>query len=264
MTFRPPQLTPAEKAKQMRNPELRWSDDIAAKGPYGPTAKELQLDPEIRKSLLPNLKLSEGSDAGAHAIGSLRTFWLLDPADPDNGIWGANLVADQDVRAAQEGGFPMASGFYRRIGDIPGPEVMRGKARQYIFQPNFKDEYDRLYPDPEKNKPAAPAAPVLKPIQRPTLELTVIDNEIIACKTSEGSAGDEAHPGVPLAGIGAWEKFMGDKKPRDYGLPKPILAFQEDTGEVTPAHEEYESVKLAAQKGDPGAQEAMKALGLAF
>lgn len=264
MTFRPPQLTPAEKAKQMNNAELRWSDELGGKGPYGPTARELQLDPGIRKSLLPNLKLSDTTDPSAHAISSLRTFWVLNPADSDCGIWGANLVADADVVAAQAGGFPMASGFYRRIGDIPPPEVMRGKARQYSFQPGFSEAYDLLYPDPEKNKPAPQEAPKLKPIQRPTLELTVIDNEIIACKTSEDSASDEAHPGVPLAGIGAWEKFMGDKKPRDYGLPKPILAFQEDTGEVTPAHEEYESVKLAAQKGDPGAQEAMKALGLAY
>ena len=257
MTYRPEKLTPDEKAKQERSTYLRWSDELAKKGPFGPSARELLNDPQIRKFLLPSLKLSEGDDAAAIAIGSLGTFWVLDPSDEDVGIWAANLIANEDLRKAQAGGYPMVTGFYARIGEIPPPDVMRDKFRSLPFQRQARDAYFAVYPDPEKNKPAAAPPPVIKPIQRPTLELTVIDNEIVANKTAEESAEDEAHPGVPLAGLGAWERFLGEKKPKDVGLPRPILAFNEDTGEVTPAVEEYESVRDAAQKGVRGAHEAL-------
>ena len=62
----------------------------------------------------------------------------------------------------------MASGFYRRIGDIPGLRSCAARLASTSSSPTSKTN-DRLYPDPEKNKPAARQRRCSKPIQRPTL-----------------------------------------------------------------------------------------------
>jgi hypothetical protein len=255
-----------------QNQWLRWSDRLIRKAPFGPTATQLSMDPEIRKYLLPGVRLAEGSDVDAYAFGSQRTFWVLDPQDPDAGIWGLNAVARADLVAQAAAGAPMASGYFMRIGKVPPPEVMKRKMDELSFMPGFAAQYWQIYPDPDKvAADAAKAAAAKKaeeetpkPYVRPTLELTVVDNTIIANKTAEESRRDEAHPGVPLAGPGVWQKYVGNQSPKEFGLPRPIVAFQEDTGEVTPAVEEFESIKEAAQKGDAGAQQALTYLGLSW
>ena len=53
----------------------------------------------------------------------------------------------------------------------------------------------------------------------------MIDNEIIACKTSEDSASDRPTWAYRLPASAPGRSSWATKA-RDYGLPKPILAFQ--------------------------------------
>lgn len=268
MTYRPPTLTQDDKQRLLNHTHYRFSDILNGKSSaiFGPVAQTLANDAELRKFLIPGLKLAETNDDHAHAIGSGRTIWILDPEDEDTGIWGINVVSDFDVRSAQQVGAPLWTGFFYKIGKIPTPEAMKKRYGDRDYPPGFRAKFEQYYPPTDKAKEEGEAQPppVIQPIERPTYEMTVIDNDIIVAKTAEESAADESHRGVPLAGIGAWKKFMGKKTPKDFGLPRAILAFQEDSGEVTPAVDEYESVKLAAQQGDRGAQEAMRYLGLSF
>lgn len=256
------------------NPYLKREGVIGGRATYGPTASALAQDPDIRRYLIPNLLLSETSVVESQALGSFRTYWILNPSDPDKGIWAVNVTTPGSVMAKNDAGAPMVDGYYYKIGDIPPVEVMRSKFDTMSFRPGFRDDYHRFYPDPlieAANKSAAEKAAedkrigeALRPIERETLELSVVDNIIIANKKAVDSAEDEAHPGVSLAGKGAWKRFVGDKKPQDFDLPKPLLAFDPDSGTVGPAREEYESVLEAAQKGDRGAQAALEYLGLRY
>lgn len=264
MTWRPPIMKPDDRVRLERNRALRFSDSLAPKGYVGPAMSILYADPAIRSVMMPGLTLSEGNDDKASAIGSLNTMWVFDPNDEDFGIWGANVIADADVRNAQKGGFPFVSGFYYRVATkLPPPEVMRDRWATLIWGEGAKKAYDGFYAKKDGSDDL-----IIKPVERPTLELTVLEEgegqTIVAAKTAEESIKDEAHPGVALAGPGAWKKFVGDKTPKDFGLPKPILALQEDTGKVTPAVEEYETVREAAKQGDAGAQEALRHLGLSW
>lgn len=270
MTWIIPSFTPDYRRPLDNNPNLRWSDLIITKAAYGPTIRELVADPDFRKYLVQGIVLAEGTQENAHAIGSFRTFWVLENGDEDAGIWAVNVTSNVSMQEQRDAGAPMVTGYYARVGVIPPPEVMRTKFDKFSFSKGFRDRYFAIYPDPVKAAEEAKAkedariAEALKPIERPAFELTVIDNTIIANRTEEESANDEAHLGASLAGRTAWKRFLGDKPPRQFGLPKPLLAFQADTGKVTPATEEYESVREAAQKGDAGARAALDYLGLSY
>lgn len=214
---------------------------------------------------------SNPNEPAAAAFAQHATLWVLDRKSPLYGIWGLNATSKQWVQAAERAQVPWADGYYKRIADeIPSAKSIKDAMREgVIFGNGFAAEIQRLYPEAASSQTTSTSdtsssgdVPKPQPLKRPTLELTVIDNEIIANKTASESAQTEEHEGHALAGPGAWERFMKDAKPADFGLPRPILAFQEDSGEVTAATEEYQSVVEAAQKNDPGAQEALRHLGL--
>lgn len=233
---------------------------------FGPTAGDAKRRwPEVVYGKVS----TNANDPPADALAQHATLWVLDRRSPLYGIWGLNATSRKWVSEAEKAQVPWADGYYRKIADeIPPLKSLKEAMRQgVLWGTGFSDALARLYPDTSAPTPAAdtsgggePGKP--QPLKRPTLELTVIDNEIIANKTASESSQTEEHAGHALAGPGAWERFMKEAKPADFGLPRPILAFQEDTGEVTAATEEYESILDAARKNDPGAQDALRYLGL--
>lgn len=265
MTYRPEHLPHGgdEWTKLSRNMLWRWSDALQAKAKFGPAASSIQRDPALR-DYVKGIKFSETTQGDASAIGSLGTFWVLDPSDPDVGIWGANIVSQDDLIAAQNGGYPMVSGFYMKIASIPPPSVMRDiYKRPGWFQDGFVQDYQDYY-EPKAPPPVA-ATPRVFP---PAYELSVNDNQIWVAKTAEESAAaDDAnpHPGVSYAGAGMWEKWVSTtESPSASGLPRPLIAFDSSTGTAGKARTEFDSVKAAAEKGDQGAQQALDYLGLKY
>jgi len=237
---------------------------IAYSGPLASDVKR-RWPEQVRATVSPT-----PNDGSAAAFAQHSTLWVLDRRSPLYGIWGLYATTQNWVQNAERANVPYSQGYYKRIADeLPPASSIRQAIREgAFFSKGFADELARLYPAPAAvdaqvpgGTPAGtPATP--QPLKRPTLELTVIDNEIIANKTAMESSATEEHQGTALAGPGAWERFMKEAKPADFGLPKPILAFQEDSGEVTAATEEYESILEAARQNDKGAQEALRYLGL--
>lgn len=90
-----------------------------------------------------------------------------------------------------------------------------------------------------------------------TRELTILpDGRIIAAISAEESAAEDGpHPGLELAGMGAWEEVT-DAVPQSVGLPYPVLAYQPD-GTCRPAVQEFQSMLAAAELGDPTAQQVI-------
>src|SRR5579872_2505338 len=137
MTYLPPDLSPQDIATLKREPPLRWSPDTFDGTIWGPRAKELLANPLIAPSLKPGLKLAEASVVGADAIGSQRTYWILDPTSRDVGIWGVNVMSDKDSAAAQAGNYPMVTGFFQKIGAIPPPQAMVNEDFSGNYSPDF-------------------------------------------------------------------------------------------------------------------------------
>ena len=90
-----------------------------------------------------------------------------------------------------------------------------------------------------------------------TRELTILpDGTTFGAVSAEESAADDGpHPGLELAGEGAWEDVT-DQSPEDFGLPYPVLAYQPD-GTVRPAVEEFQQTVAAAEGGDEVAQQVL-------
>lgn len=104
-------------------------------------------------------------------------------------------------------------------------------------------------------------------VQRKAVELTVSEDGRTIWTATTPSASAARNEGNPHSGqsainTGAWEDASGGAAPSEYGLPKPILAYQPD-GTVQPASVEYTTVLRAAQMGDQGALQALQSIGVA-
>src|SRR5262249_44149589 len=145
MTWYPPTLTGADYDRLNRTPFLRQSDELAAKSMYGPSAGALAADPDIKKFLIPNLKLNDREDPTANAFSRFNTLWVLSPDNEDVGIWGQNVTSNFDEVQAQKGGHPVVTGWFEKIGKIPPGDVMRSKFDKLTFQRGFKEAYQQIY-----------------------------------------------------------------------------------------------------------------------
>lgn len=268
MTWRPPVLTDKDAADLERRPQFRSSGALEGMGAiFGPSINALKRVPGVAQVLIPGLTLADATGPQV-AMGSFGTYWVLDPANElERGIWAPNVLGEEDIKAAEKVGAPMVRGFYIKVGDLPAPAVMLGMLRNPSsgFQRDALERYKAFYPDAVADKSATSGTSTTPDVVVPmTYELSVSDNTIIVAKTEVESKGEDLHPGVALAGRGAWEKYVaGGKQPKDFGLPRRLLAMQED-GKVLPATEEYESIRAAAQQGDSGAQQALQYLKLSW
>lgn len=258
MTWRPPGLTQEEIAKFKRMPQYRYSPDLISEGAYwGSNLDTLTKDAAVKDFLQKPLRLSETTQEDAHAIGSLNTFWVLDKKSPLVGIWGPNIVADHDVREAQRLGFPAVTGFFTKVGQIPDTESFSKRKTSLTMQDGFWDAWEAAYFKSAQLQDVK--------IKGRTRELSVEGGGVsiwFAKTDAESEAEDGPHPGVSLVKDGLWEQVTNDKQPSSFGIPGRLLAYDEDTGEIVVATEEYASILAAAQKGDAGAIAALKGVGL--
>lgn len=210
--------------------------------------------------------------ASIDAFPNASTWWVTDPNHPDYGIWGLNTTHEDWVRMQQRDHAPITYGWYKRIArTLPTyaeVEAVRASTPDFAFGSGVWESYLDTHPSerPRVVQTQAPKARVFPP----AYELSVIQGgtKIFVAKNTDESAdpSDEfnPHPGRGIAGAGAWEREIGDKAPSSYGLPRPLVAFNEADGTVGPAKEEFESVRDAARMGDEGARAALDYLGVSY
>jgi hypothetical protein len=176
---------------------------------------------------------------------------------------------------------------YERAGLVPAPDVFKaykdGLIQDDLARPFFSASQEWKLEDAKKRAESAArskaAQDALKAAQGPapvrelpSWEITIFEdgNSAFTAKTAaESSAASDAatgaatpHPGVQVAGLD-FMAYSNGQSPAQLGLPRALLAQQPD-GSITPATEEYSSLRAAAQQGDGYSNAVLNTLGLGF
>jgi hypothetical protein len=227
--------------------DLRFSDKLISSSgsTWGPS-------PDILKKLFPQywsgLNTTDQAISGnITAFGVNNTFWILDPNNPDVGVWGLNITDVPWVQAAQQAGAPMVSGWYTKLpGKANGftlptqAEMLAAQPNFLPCDPNFWNLYYQFYPGAGYQVKLATAKAQLQQAQQDAAnaaQLQQVQSQLTAAQNAAATAAQAAATAAatpPTPNASAFQvgttyelaaSYNGQLVPADYAWQQPT-SFQ--------------------------------------